>query len=106
MKNKLPIVALIESGLTILYFMPIWWIVPWNTETIKVICGEYNRFGLGLAVITFLLSIIYLVVKKITKKTYEGFYIILCIFALILFPLFLMYSGVIFWFDVGFPRQH
>ena len=107
MERKIPIFALIESGLTILYFVPIWWIVPWNTETFKIpLHVESNIYGLIFAIITLTLAIIYLLVKKIAKKTYKGFYITLCVFTLALVPVFLMYSAGIFWFDIGFPSQH
>ena len=106
MKRKLPIFALIESGLTILYFFPIWWIVPWNTQIFNVpLSVKSNIYGLILAIVTLTLVIIYLLVKKIAQKTYKGFYITLCVFTLALVPVFLMYSAGIFWLEVGFPRQ-
>jgi len=106
MKKGVPIFALIESGLTLLYYLPIWWIIPWNTETIKITFIDIDIIIFPLSLITFLLSVIYILVMQFTKKRLKIYYIILCLLALAMFLPFLYYTAIIFLFDIGFPRQH
>lgn len=96
---------LVEGALTILYFFPIWGIIPGKTMFFKMdISYVFDRIGLALAIVTFLLAVIYHVLTS-KKKQLRQLYIISWIFAILLLPFFIGFSYLIFLIEITFPRQ-
>lgn len=104
--EKLPIYALIMSAMIILYFVPIWGILPWNTEVTSIpLSVASNQPRLILAIVTLVLSIVYLVIRRVYQSL-KSLCIVISILSVIIALYFIMYTYGIFLFELTFPRQH
>lgn len=105
-RKLISLFPLIESALVISYFFPIWGIIPGKTIIFKIdLFHVFNRLGLTLAIITFLISAIYHVLSRIKKRPLTFLNNISWILALLLLPFFIIFSYLIFLIEITFPRQ-